>query len=92
MGQAVELKPNDVASEDNLFRLAISLIRIAKSVRTQQIGVGVGCKADRLYFYVRPIADENALVVEVWDSGNTPLFNRMKLIQDMIAQGMLDKY
>ncbi|KAH3802556.1 uncharacterized protein LOC127837090 [Dreissena polymorpha] len=87
MGQAVELKPNDVASEDNLFRLAISLIRIAKSVRTQQIGIGIGCKADRLYFDVRPIADENALVVEVWDSGNTPLFNRLKLIQDMIAQG-----
>ncbi|KAH3728820.1 hypothetical protein DPMN_054782 [Dreissena polymorpha] len=90
MGQAVELKPNYVASEENLFRLAIALIRIAKSVHTQQIGIGVGCKADRLYFDVRPIADENDFVVEVWDSGNTPLFNRLKLIQDMIVQGMLD--
>ncbi|XP_052773072.1 uncharacterized protein LOC128211950 [Mya arenaria] len=87
MGQALELKPNMPPTEDNLFKLAVSLIRISKGVRLQQLGIGLGCKADRLYVELRPLRDDTALVVEAWDSGNMPLYRRLKELQDMIADG-----
>lgn len=64
------------------------MIRIGKTVRLQQIGVGIGCKMDRLYFDLRPLEDENSLVVEVWDSGNTELYTRLKHIETLIAKGI----
>ena len=87
MGQAVELKPSRPLSEDSLFKLAVSLMRIGRSVMLQQIGISIGCKADRLYLDLRPIQNESSLVFEVWSSGNDELYTRLKVYQDLIVLG-----
>lgn len=87
MGQAVEIKPNKPATDDSLFDLAIAMIKVAKTVRMQRIGIGIGCKADRLYLEIRPIADEDSKPLEVWESGNTNLYRRLKEIEILVYEG-----
>lgn len=87
MGQAVEIKPNKPTNDDSLFDFAIALIKVAKTVRMQRIGIGIGCKIDRLYFEIRPMADEDDKAIEVWDSGNNDLYKRLKEIETLAYKG-----
>lgn len=87
MGQAAEIKPNNQVNDNSLFDLAMALTKAAKTVRTQRLGIGFGCKPDRLYFELRPMTEDDSKSLEVWDSGNRPLYDRLKKIEDMVSEG-----
>ena len=74
-------------NDDSLFELAMALIKVGKSVRTQRLGLGFGCKPDRLYVEVRPMVGEDSRPVHVWSSGNVQLYERLAHIEDMIHKG-----
>lgn len=87
MGQAVEIKPNKPPNDDNLFDMAIAMIKVAKSVRIQRLSIGIGCKLDRLYLELRPMKEDESTPLEVWESGNPALYNRLKVIQNLMERG-----
>ena len=89
MGQAVEIKPSGRVNDGTLFDLAITLMKSARSVQTQRLGIGIGAKKDRLYFHIAPLTvDADSEAVDVWDSGNTVLYGKLKGIQDQIHKGI----
>ncbi|XP_060568332.1 uncharacterized protein LOC132726934 [Ruditapes philippinarum] len=87
MGQAVEIEPNKPSNDESLFDLAIAMVKVARTVRMQRIGIGIGTKPDRLYFELRPMAEEDSKPFEVWDSGNTNLFKKLNEIATLIYKG-----
>ena len=86
MGQAVELKPNGLVNCDTLFALGISLIKAGRTVQEQRLGIGIGTKRDRLYFQVWSLAHNETTPV-IWDSGNTLLFEKFRMVLDQINKG-----
>ncbi|KAL4222201.1 hypothetical protein ACF0H5_018238 [Mactra antiquata] len=87
MGQAVEIKPNKQTNDGSLFELGFALIKVAKTYRMQRLAIGIGCKMDRLYFELRPMTEDDSRPVEVWNSGNAPLFERLKYVESLILNG-----
>ena len=90
-GQAVELQPDSAITIDSLFDVGVALMRVARTIRSKRLGIGLGAKADRLYLELRPLDSDHALeYLDVWDSGNTELYKRFKYIQDMVYRGRYD--
>ena len=87
MGQAVELKPNGLVNCDTLFALGVSLMKAGRTVQEQRLGVGIGTKRDRLYFQVWPMASNESSPL-IWDSGNSLLYEKFRVVQDQIRKGM----
>ena len=88
MGQAVEIKPSGRVNDRTLFNLAIALMKASRSLRTEMLGIGVGAKKDRLYFHIGPLTAAEIGAIDVWDSGNTLLYIKLRDIQDQIRKGM----
>lgn len=92
MGQAVEIKPSGRVNDDTLFYLAIALMKAGRSVSTMRLGIGIGAKKDRLYFHIRPLTiDTEHEAVDVWDSGNDVLYEKLKDIQDQLMRGKIEQ-
>ena len=88
MGQAVEIKPSRYINDGTLFDLAIALMKAARSVQTQRLGIGIGAKKDRLYFHIAPLTlDTENEAIDVWNSGNAALYGKLRKIQDQIHKG-----
>ena len=89
MGQAVEIKPSGRVNDETLFRLGIALMKAGRTVRTQRIGIGIGTKTDRLYFHIRPLTVDTAdEAKDVWNSGNTALYQKFEDVQSQISKGI----
>lgn len=90
MGQAAELRPKGKVTDNSLFHLGIALMRSGRSFQVKSLGIGIGAKSDRLYFHICPLLSEtetDRIPIDVWDSGNTVLYDMFHTIQMQIAKG-----